>query len=46
MRERDDRIVERYREGDTMQAIADDVGVSRGRIQQILAARGKSWRRH
>ncbi|MDA0169409.1 helix-turn-helix domain-containing protein [Solirubrobacter taibaiensis] len=41
MEERDDRIVERYREGETMQAIADDVGVSRARIQQILAARGE-----
>jgi hypothetical protein len=41
MRERDDWIVERYRQGGTMQAIADDVGVSRARIQQILAARGE-----
>jgi uncharacterized protein (DUF433 family) len=41
MRARDDRIVERYREGETMQVIADDVGVSRARIQQILAARGE-----
>jgi hypothetical protein len=41
MRGRDDRITERYREGKTMQAIADEVGVSRARIQQILAARGE-----
>jgi hypothetical protein len=41
MRERDDGIVERYREGATMQAIADDEGVTRARIQQILATRGE-----
>jgi uncharacterized protein (DUF433 family) len=41
MRERDDRIVERYRAGETMQTLADDVEVSRARVQQILAARGE-----
>jgi hypothetical protein len=41
IRRRDDGIVERYSEGETMQAIADEVGVSRARIQQVLAARGE-----
>ncbi len=41
MSERDDRIVERYRQGETMQEIADDQGLTRARIQQILADRGE-----
>jgi hypothetical protein len=38
---RDDRIADRYRGGDTMQAIADDEGLTRARVQQILAGRGE-----
>lgn len=38
---RDDAIAAQYRAGQTMQSIADDIGLSKGRVQQILASRGE-----
>lgn len=40
-----DAMEKRYLDGDTMQEIADDAGVSKQRVHQVLKARGVSSRR-